>query len=706
MEKDLELEGRLNFETEQAAAALREAKVSTQQLAKNLEELTEAGNTNSIAYRANTKILAERKKEVNAILQAEKLATKEAKLQGGVIESLTNAEGKLKFSLGEVKQGLLDQVVGFGVAQLSVQGIIGTVQFAVQVYEDFRKAQDAAFRSSVQGKLGTGNLQQFTANGTGVNLGVNQLEQRRAEVARRTALADEEIRVRRIDAEYSSSYAERAKLEREINALTEERNKLTDTELGLIDAITAKKTEVAGIEAELGAQARVTSLQAQRGQSAEINLIREQTKQLNEKTKASALQGVSPDAIAQSVAANNMISAKQIADVQLKYYRQQLEFELAVEDTKIKSVRNEEVRTTRLIELDRQRALLALRFQEGISEKLKSQMKLAIDAAAEEQLEVARLGRIKPLELDTSEQLRRRLAELENQLRADGLAKDLEAIRLKYDEEIAQETNLQARKLLFKNKEKEEDAAKENAQGFNFDKAFRESLKTGGSVAASNITSVIFGGGTQKDDATAERLRLIEFTKTEREIRKQTGITAEERSLRLRQLEEERLNYIRQQGRTIADDIGGALVGAAEAFGQALIGQLLQAAASEAVKGILSLLPGGGILSAIGSLAGFAEGTRSAPSGTAIVGEFGPELLRLRGGEQITPSGQLGDQMRSLMASDRKNGGGGLDTQAIVEAINLGTRVNAKKRLEANLDGEVVQRNTNKRNATDKRLRG
>ena len=41
-----------------------------------------------------------------------------------------------------------------------------------------------------------------------------------------------------------------------------------------------------------------------------------------------------------------------------------------------------------------------------------------------------------------------------------------------------------------------------------------------------------------------------------------------------------------------------------------------------------------------GAVRGFASGTRSAPAGLALVGENGPELVNLRGGESILPAGQ------------------------------------------------------------------
>lgn len=55
----------------------------------------------------------------------------------------------------------------------------------------------------------------------------------------------------------------------------------------------------------------------------------------------------------------------------------------------------------------------------------------------------------------------------------------------------------------------------------------------------------------------------------------------------------------------------------------------------------------------IGKIPGFAEGTQSAPSGWAWVGERGPELMNLRGGEAIMPHDM---SMRFAAANDRWGG--------------------------------------------------
>lgn len=47
-----------------------------------------------------------------------------------------------------------------------------------------------------------------------------------------------------------------------------------------------------------------------------------------------------------------------------------------------------------------------------------------------------------------------------------------------------------------------------------------------------------------------------------------------------------------------------------------------------------------GVFGSIGKIFGFAEGTPYAPRGLAVVGERGPELVNLRGGERIWPNGE------------------------------------------------------------------
>lgn len=81
---------------------------------------------------------------------------------------------------------------------------------------------------------------------------------------------------------------------------------------------------------------------------------------------------------------------------------------------------------------------------------------------------------------------------------------------------------------------------------------------------------------------------------------------------------------------------GDILVNIGKGIGNAIIGLI-----EGAIKGAVSGVPGLGKLASI-KLPRFAEGTQFAPSGTALVGEQGPELVRMRGGEQVTPNHALG----------------------------------------------------------------
>ena len=70
------------------------------------------------------------------------------------------------------------------------------------------------------------------------------------------------------------------------------------------------------------------------------------------------------------------------------------------------------------------------------------------------------------------------------------------------------------------------------------------------------------------------------------------------------------------------------------------IGQNIADALTTPIKGIGSVFEGRGnigsnIWGGIKGLFGFATGTPSAPSGLALVGEAGPELVNFRGGEQV-----------------------------------------------------------------------
>jgi hypothetical protein len=84
------------------------------------------------------------------------------------------------------------------------------------------------------------------------------------------------------------------------------------------------------------------------------------------------------------------------------------------------------------------------------------------------------------------------------------------------------------------------------------------------------------------------------------------------------------------------------------------------------IKGIVDKLGGviskiGGAINSvggvIGDIPGFASGTRSAPSGLALVGERGPELVRFRGGEQVVSASRTSGMLSGSAPVSGRGGG-------------------------------------------------
>jgi phage-related tail protein len=78
---------------------------------------------------------------------------------------------------------------------------------------------------------------------------------------------------------------------------------------------------------------------------------------------------------------------------------------------------------------------------------------------------------------------------------------------------------------------------------------------------------------------------------------------------------------------------------------------------------------GGGVLSGVASLLGFANGTPSAPGGLAMVGERGPELVNLPRGSQVITA----ENTRQMMS-----GGGASST-----TVDVGVSVSDDGQLQA-----------------------
>lgn len=127
---------------------------------------------------------------------------------------------------------------------------------------------------------------------------------------------------------------------------------------------------------------------------------------------------------------------------------------------------------------------------------------------------------------------------------------------------------------------------------------------------------------------------------------------------------------------SVTDGLADAITGARSlgdvfrGVANQIIADLIRIAVRRAVVGTLvnSIFGGGGGMPSIGSaladvgskltgsyspLPGFAMGTSSAPSGLALVGESGPELVRFRGGEQVIPNHRL----RGLEFGGRESSG-------------------------------------------------
>jgi TP901 family phage tail tape measure protein len=83
---------------------------------------------------------------------------------------------------------------------------------------------------------------------------------------------------------------------------------------------------------------------------------------------------------------------------------------------------------------------------------------------------------------------------------------------------------------------------------------------------------------------------------------------------------------------------------------------------------------------------GFAEGTRSAPPGMAWVGEEGPELMRLKGGERIWPADESSKIAAAMSGKSAGSGGG-----AVGGATNVTLVVNGPVGSEQELENWLVK---------------
>jgi hypothetical protein len=108
--------------------------------------------------------------------------------------------------------------------------------------------------------------------------------------------------------------------------------------------------------------------------------------------------------------------------------------------------------------------------------------------------------------------------------------------------------------------------------------------------------------------------------------------------------------------------------------------------ANEAFDGLWSgatSKSGGGVLSGVASLLGFANGTPSAPGGLAMVGERGPELVNLPRGSQVITA----ENTRQMM----NGGGGGFSYAPTIDA--RGASLAAVQELESLLTSQAASFN-------------
>lgn len=105
--------------------------------------------------------------------------------------------------------------------------------------------------------------------------------------------------------------------------------------------------------------------------------------------------------------------------------------------------------------------------------------------------------------------------------------------------------------------------------------------------------------------------------------------------------------------------------------------------------GILKLFGLGGAsqmsIASSGGIGMYASGTNSAPSGLAVVGEKGPELVRFRGGEQVIPNHRLQSAANQNSRGSDGNGGGTVHVDASTTISAPGADAAALAQLRADM---------------------
>ncbi|MEI6846556.1 MAG: hypothetical protein WCK32_00730 [Chlorobiaceae bacterium] len=147
--------------------------------------------------------------------------------------------------------------------------------------------------------------------------------------------------------------------------------------------------------------------------------------------------------------------------------------------------------------------------------------------------------------------------------------------------------------------------------------------------------------------------------------------------------------------------LGDVLSSVAKSFEQMMLEYMLRLAAEAAATSILNFI----------GLGGFAEGSPFAPPGYAWVGEKGPELVRMKGGEEIVPYNQVNQRLNALYqaGASAQMANQIFDTQGIISALNKQTKSLIDDRLnyEITMNGmSQIAKATKAKEAQIRRLTG
>lgn len=213
--------------------------------------------------------------------------------------------------------------------------------------------------------------------------------------------------------------------------------------------------------------------------------------------------------------------------------------------------------------------------------------------------------------------------------------------------------------------------------------AVRKKLLTGGKLTSGNVSFLEAQGGLSAYDAgflgryTSAQSRVSKKTDDLEPLSKQWSTSIEDIGENFSNTASQAFQQsvslfsaqlaaaIFQGGQSFSQ----ILTNVANTFGQMLMQFIIEAFAQQVASGLLGFL-------------GLAEGALYAPPGYTWVGEKGPEIVRMNGGEEVVPNNQVSRRLNDLYsagfaASDMS----GLDVSGIVAALNKQTRALLKDRL-------------------------